>query len=84
MESVTQLIWSEVPMQVTAIEGVVENGSIRLREAVTLPEHTRVYVIVADIVAGPPASIKSPRLANREQAADFRKQVVELPDDANL
>jgi hypothetical protein len=71
-------------MQVTAIEGVVENGSIRLREAVSLPENTRVYVIVADMPAGPTAQMRSPRLVHPEQAGDFRKQVVELSADAQL
>jgi len=71
-------------MQVTAIEGVVENGRIRLREAVSLAENTRVYVIVADMAAGPLPQIRSPRLAHPEQAGDFRKQIVEVPDDAQL
>jgi hypothetical protein len=71
-------------MQVTAIEGVVENGRIRLREAVSLAENTRVYVIVADMPAGPLPRIRSPRLARPEQAGDFRKQVLEVPGDAQL
>ena len=32
----------------TTIEGIVQNGMIRLRDNVTLPENARVYVIVAD------------------------------------
>lgn len=71
-------------MQVTAIEGIVENGRIRLREEVSLPENTRVYVIVADMHTGPWAPIRTPRLAHPEQAGDFRKQVVEMPTDAEL
>lgn len=71
-------------MQVTAIEGVVENGRIRLREPVSLAENTRVYVIVADMPAGPLPRIRSPRLAHPEQAGDFRKQVLEVPGDAQL
>jgi hypothetical protein len=71
-------------MQVTAIEGVVENGRIRLREAVSLAENTKVYVIVADMPAGPLPRIHSPRLAHPEQAGDFRKQIVEVPGDAQL
>jgi hypothetical protein len=72
------------PMQVTAIEGVVENGRIRLSEEVALPENTRVFVIVADLHAGPSAQIRSPRLAYPHQAADFIKQIVEIPADAEL
>ena len=68
-------------MSVTALEGVVENGKIRLRESVFLAENTRVYVIVAD-THGPSPAAPSPRLANPQQATDFRKQVVELPGDA--
>ncbi|MEI8197518.1 MAG: hypothetical protein WCI73_16605 [Phycisphaerae bacterium] len=71
-------------MLVTAIEGVVENGRIRLREVVALAENTRVYVIVADLPPNPSAQIHSPRLAHPEQAGDFRKQIVELPADAEL
>ena len=69
-------------MLVTALEGVVENGRIRLREVVSLAENTRVYVIVADMLASPSAQIHSPRLAHPEQAGDFRKQIVEIPGDA--
>ncbi len=68
----------------TAIEGVVENGKIRLREEVSLPESTRVYVIIADMPTGPSAQVRTPRLAHPEQAGDFRKQVMEIPTDATL
>ena len=72
-------------MLVTAIEGVVENGKIRLREEVTLAENTKVYVIVADPqMASNPARVRTPRLANPQQAGDFRKQVLEIPADAKL
>ena len=71
-------------MPITAIEGVVEDGKIRLCEKVQLPENTRVFVIVANQPALEPPRIASPRLANPAQAGDFRKQVVELPADARL
>jgi len=71
-------------MSVPAIEGVVENGKIRLREDVALPEHTKVYVIVAELYETPFAKIHTPRLAHAEQARDFRKQVVEVSADADL
>jgi hypothetical protein len=73
-------------MLVNAIEGVVENGQIRLREHFALPENATVYVIVADGKGGPApwARVRTPRLADSTQAADFRKQVVELPPDAKL
>lgn len=71
-------------MSVRAIEGIVEDGKIRLREAVSLAENTRVYVIVTDAPAGPAARVYSPRLAHPEQAREFRKVIVEIPTDAQL
>lgn len=74
-------------MPLTAIEGVVENGTIRLRENVTLPENARVVVII-DAFAGagavPASRVRSPRLARPEQAREFRKQIVEARLDAGL
>ncbi|MGN6368381.1 MAG: antitoxin family protein [Phycisphaerae bacterium] len=67
---------------ITTVEGIVENGAIRLRDPIELPDNTRVFVIIPD--ATPPAQIRTPRLANPQQAADFRKQVLELPRDAKL
>jgi hypothetical protein len=71
----------------TAVEGIVENGRIRLREDVSLPENTRVFVII-DGFAGPgavpSARVRSPRLARPEQAKAFRKQVLEAPRDAGV
>ena len=64
-------------MLVTAIEGVVENGRIRLREEVSLAENTKVYVIVADLPSSPSAQVRTPRLAHAQEAGDFRKQVVD-------
>jgi hypothetical protein len=67
-------------MGVMTLEGIVENGRIRLREDVALPERATVYVIVPGVAAAPPrppARVASPRLARPEQAADFVKQVVE-------
>lgn len=71
-------------MPVTAIEGVVEDGVIRLRDKLTLPENTHVVVIVADLPAHPVAQVRSPKLAEPGQAADFRKQVLEIGADAQL
>ena len=71
-------------MPVTAFEGVVENGQIRLQEDVSLAENTRVYVIVADSTLGKTVHVRSPKLAKPEQAIDFRKQVVEISSDAKV
>jgi hypothetical protein len=64
-------------MSVTAIEGVVEDGLIRLPNSVQLPEHTKVYVVVPDSNLPPTIRINSPRFVHPEQASDFTKEVVE-------
>jgi len=64
-------------MQFTAFEGVVENGQIRLKTKVNLLEKTKVYVIIPDFEAPKVVHVYSPRLVHPEQAADFKKEVVE-------
>lgn len=68
-------------MPLTAIEGFVENGTIRLRENVSLPENTRVFVIIDGFAgpgAAPSARVRRPHLAHPQQSQDFRKQIVEV------
>jgi len=64
-------------MRVTTFEGIVENGQIRLPATVRLPERAKVYVVIPDVEIQTVAYIGSPRLAHPEQAADFKKEVVE-------
>ena len=72
-------------MSISTFEGIVENGQIRLRDNVTLPEKTRVYIVIPDIEAAPSKTrVYSPRLAHPEQAEDFAKQVIEVSADAGL
>ena len=71
-------------MGVATFEGIVENGQIRLPAAVRLPERTKVYVVIPDVEVQPVAYIGSPRLVHPEQAADFQKEVIEEPSDADL
>jgi hypothetical protein len=71
-------------MGVTTIEGVVENGQIRLPAAVRLPERTKVYVVIPDVEVQTVAYIGSPRLVHPEQAVDFIKEVIEEPSDGDL
>lgn len=71
-------------MALTAVEGVVQNGQIKLSDEIALPENTRVYVIVADQQAGVNPRIHSPRFVDPVQAEQFRKQVLELPSDVQL
>lgn len=68
-------------MSVIAIEGVVEEGQIRLKSGIHLPDQTRVYVLVPDFPVEPRAHIRTPRLAHPEQAAEFIMEVIE--DDAH-
>jgi hypothetical protein len=71
-------------MSVTTIEGIVENGQIRLPASIRLPEKAKVYVLIPDIEVPNAAYVGSPRLAHAEQAADFEKVVVEEIRDAGL
>jgi hypothetical protein len=71
-------------MLVNAIEGVVENGKIRLREDVLLPEKAKVYVIFAQTGEEHSARIHTPHLADPKQSGDFKKQIVELAGDAKV
>ncbi len=66
-------------MKVTTYEGTVENGQIQLSEAVRLPEHARVYVVVPGVEEVPRFHVGSPHLAQPERAGDFAKEVVEEP-----
>lgn len=71
-------------MAVQTFEGIIENGQIRLREQIRLPENAKVYVVIPDVVEAPPSRIVSPRLADPSQAKDFVKQVREEPEDAGV
>ncbi|MEK6303621.1 MAG: hypothetical protein AABO41_23195 [Acidobacteriota bacterium] len=69
-------------MKVTTLEGVIENGQVRLTSDVRLPEKTKVYVVIPDLEAANVANVRSPRLAHTEQIGDFEKEVVPEMDDA--
>jgi hypothetical protein len=71
-------------MKVATYEAVVENGQIKLTEPVHLPEHAKVYVVVTGVEARTPLHMRSPRLAQPEQAVDFAMEVTEEPRDAGL
>ncbi len=51
-------------MAISTFEGIVENGQIRLRDNVTLPANTKVYVVIPDFEAVPQAHVYSPRLVH--------------------
>lgn len=68
-------------MGVTTFEGIVENGEIRLKTNIRLPEKTKVFVVIPDYEARRVARIVTPRLVHPEQIIDFKKEVVEeLPN----
>jgi hypothetical protein len=71
-------------MKVTTYEATVENGQIKLSEAIRLPEHARVYVVVPGVEEVSRVHVGGPRLAQPERAADFTKEVAEEPRDAGL
>ncbi len=71
-------------MTIPTFEGIVENGQIRLRDNVTLPENSRVYIVVPALESIEPARAPSPRLVHPEQAHDFAKQILEVSGDAEV
>jgi hypothetical protein len=71
-------------MSVVTFEGIVEDGQIRLKPEVRLPDRTKVYVLVPDMQVEEVARLISPRLAHREQAADFVMNVAEEALDAGV
>jgi len=64
-------------MSVITLEGIVQEGQIRLKSDFHLPDKTKVYVIVPDIQVQKYAHIFSPRLANPAQAIDFKMKVTQ-------
>ena len=70
-------------MAILTFEGTVENGQIRLRDDVTLPEHATVYVVIPAI-EGSASPCPQPSPGAPEDAAFFAKDVVEVPADAEL
>jgi hypothetical protein len=71
-------------MAVSTFEGIVENGHIQLQGNVTLPDKTRVYVVIPAFETTPQAHVRSPRLVRPEQAIDFVKLVIKDPTSAEL
>lgn len=69
-------------MSVMAIEGIVENGQVRLKDDFRLPDNTRVFVVVPDVEVESVARVYSPRLVHPEQAGDFKMEVAGGPLDA--
>ena len=62
-------------MGIVTYESIVEQGQIKLKNDVRLPENTRVFVVVPDVQVEGVAHIVTPRLARREDARDFEMEV---------
>ncbi len=71
-------------MGVLTIEGIVDNGQIKLNSDVRLPERVKVYVIVPDMKIQETVHLFSPRLKNPGQAEDFKMEVTRESSDASL
>ena len=71
-------------MSMTTYEGIVENGKVRLKSGIHLPDRTKVYVVVPDAQKEQPAQIKTPRLAHPEQISDFKMEISQENPDASL
>jgi hypothetical protein len=71
-------------MNTSPIEGIVENGQIRVLGDVVLPENARAYIFFPAVGSSLPIHLPTPRLAHPEQARDFVKQVSDVSVDAGL
>ena len=71
-------------MSIVTLEGIVEDGQVRLHSNVRLPDSTKVYVIIPGLQVEPAAHLASPRLARLEQASEFTMEVIEESLDAAL
>jgi hypothetical protein len=68
-------------MSITAFEGIIENGQIRLPHHLNLPEQLKVYVIIPSYNIEPSAEnsvyhLYTPHLAHPAQAQDFAKEII--------
>jgi hypothetical protein len=64
-------------VRVFTIEGVTENGQIRLNTDMRLPDNMKVFVIIPGMEVEQVPRMHSPRLAHSDQAADFEMEIVE-------
>jgi hypothetical protein len=71
-------------MSITTYEGIVENGKVRLKPGIHLPDKTKVYVVVPGAQKEQPTQVKTPHLAHPEQASDFEMEISEENPYAGL
>ena len=71
-------------MPPTTFEGTVKNGQIQLPDNLSLPEDTKVYVLVPGVESEDAARLRSPRLADPRKIVEFQKQVITGSSDAGV
>ena len=71
-------------MSIITLEGITENGQIRLKSNVRLQDNIKVYVVVPGIEVEQVGHMHTPHLAHPEQAADFRMEIIEETPGANV
>ncbi len=71
-------------MGIVTLEGIVEQGQIRITSGVHLPENTHVYIVVPNVEIERTVRLHTPRLAYPEAAADFTLEIIEAPSNAGL
>ncbi|MDQ3134085.1 MAG: hypothetical protein M3Q76_04655 [Acidobacteriota bacterium] len=63
-------------MGVVTLEGIVEQGQIKITSSIRLPEHTKVYIVVPDAEVEHTVHLHTPRLAHSEEVADFTMEII--------
>ena len=66
-------------MKTAAFEALIENGIIRLLEPRSLPDHTRVIVVIPELPEDSVPQQRSPRLVYPADFRDLQKVVVDEP-----
>ncbi len=69
---------------VLTLEGIVDQGQIKIQGNIKLPDRAKVYVVIPEILIERSVRVPSPRLVNRKQVADFKMEVVEAGPDARV
>ena len=65
-------------MSVQTFEGIVSKGQIALESGLTLPEKTKVYIVVPNgLEKSQPIHIRTPRLKHPEQISEFKIEMIE-------
>ncbi|MDQ6694500.1 MAG: hypothetical protein M3014_08790 [Chloroflexota bacterium] len=71
-------------MNIVTIEGVTDQGLVRLKTEMRLPDNIKVYVVIPTMQVAGAAPVYSPRLAQPEQLEDFKMEIIEELLDTGL